>query len=56
MFKVRFVNFGYYSAQTGQTLDEAKKIARRAGFQSAIETEEGSVVASYCPVAGFRSW
>ncbi len=54
MFKVFFTNFGYYSANERPTLEEAKVVARKAGFQSSITSPEGKVVASYCPLLGMR--
>lgn len=53
-FRVYFINFHYHSAQESSTLDEAKKVAKSAGFQSVIE-ENGRVVASFCPVGGFHT-
>ena len=55
MFKIFFLNFGYYSANMAHTLEEAKKIARRAGFQARIDQEEKPVM-SFCPWAGFREF
>ncbi len=54
MFKVHFTNFGYYSANERETLEEAKKVARKAGFQSTIHDPSGEQVASFCPIAGLR--
>lgn len=54
MFKVYFYNFEYYSSREGKTLEEAKEIAREAGFQSAISNEAGEVVASWCCINGFQ--
>ena len=51
MFKVFFINFGYYSANESDTLEGAKKIARKAGFQSRIE-HNGTIVATFCPMNG----
>lgn len=58
MFKVWFVNFGYYSANEASTLEEAKMLCKRAGFQSTVEDSEGNTVASYCPISGWetRKW
>lgn len=55
MFRVFFSNFGYYSQYEGKTLDEAKSICRKACFQARIE-ENGVLVATYCPLAGFRNY
>lgn len=52
MYKVFFINFGYASANEGKSLDEAIKIARRAGFQSTIYSPEATIVATYCPISG----
>lgn len=53
-FRVYFTNFQYYSARECDTLEGARKVARDAGFQSVIE-ENGSAVASFCPIGGFRT-
>lgn len=60
-FRVYFVNFGYYSANEGTTLEEARKIAKKACFQSRIdcysdEHPAGRTVGSFCPIGGFRYW
>jgi hypothetical protein len=54
MFKVYFYNFGYYSSREGKTLEEAKEIARDAGFQCSIYNEAGEHAASWCPLSGFK--
>lgn len=54
MYRVWFVNFGYASANEGRTLEEARKIAKKAGFQSSILGPDGTVVATYDPIAGFQ--
>ncbi len=54
VFRVYFINFGYYSANETSNLDDAKKIAKTACFQSVIECD-GTQVASYCPLRGFNS-
>jgi hypothetical protein len=52
MYKIFFSNFGYYSANTSDTIDGAKKIARAAGFDSVIELD-GYAVCSYLAWFGF---
>lgn len=54
MYKVHFTNFGWTSANERETLEEAQKVARKAGFQSSILDPEGKIVATYCPVMGLR--
>lgn len=54
MYRIWFVNFGYVSANEGKTLEEAKKIAQKAGFQSTILDQDGNVVSTYDTIAGFR--
>jgi hypothetical protein len=55
MFKIHFVNFGYDSVNESETLEGAKKICQKAGFQSVVIDKETNVtVASYCPISGFR--
>jgi hypothetical protein len=54
MYKVYFLNFGYASQNEGSTLEEAKAIARKAGFQSAIYSPSGGLVGTFCPITGFK--
>ena len=53
MFKIYFYNFDYYSSNIGNTLDEAKEIARKACFQCTIYDMNNERVISYCPLSGF---
>lgn len=55
MYKVFFINFGYYSANESETVEQAKSVARAAGYQCHIE-KDGDVILSYMPGAGFRVW
>jgi hypothetical protein len=55
MFRVFFTNFGYFSQDGGATEEDARAIAKRAGFQSQITNPQGDIVATYCPLAGFRT-
>jgi len=55
MFKVFFINFGYYSDNESIDLESAKKVARQAGFQSVIRDPHGKTVASYCPLSGITT-
>lgn len=52
-FSVHFTNFGYTSSLRGRTLDEAREIARKARFQSAIY-EKDVLVGTWCPSVGFK--
>jgi hypothetical protein len=54
-FRVYFTNFDYCSQHEGKTLDEAREIAQKAGFQASILDPQGNVVASWCPIAGFKT-
>ena len=54
MLKVWFTNFGYFSAHESGTLEDAHHLCRRAGFQAQVYSPSGSVVATYCPLAGWR--
>lgn len=56
MYRVYFVNFRYFSQHEAQSLDGAKSIARRAGFESVIYSPEDEPVMSFCPMIGFRTW
>lgn len=55
MYKITFVNFDYDSANQPETIDEAKKVARNAGFQS-IVSYNGEVVGTYCPMLGWKNY
>lgn len=55
MYKVYFVNFGYYSANESATLEGARDIARKAGFQSRVDGPDGRPVASWCPIGGWNA-
>lgn len=52
MYKIYFNNFNYYSANTPDTLKEAKEITRRTGFDSIIELD-GQAVCTYSNAFGF---
>lgn len=52
MYKIFFSNFDYYSVNTSDTIEGAKKIARAAGFDSVIELN-GEAVCTYSGVFGF---
>lgn len=43
MYKIFFLNFNYYSANTSETIEGAKKIARAAGFDSIIKYNDEPV-------------
>jgi len=55
IYRVFFTSFGYYSSNEASTEEEARKIARKAGYQASIE-KDGKIFLSYCPAAGFRNW
>lgn len=54
MFKVWFTNFGYFSADESGTLKGAYLVCRQAGFQAQVYSPGGSIVATYCPMTGWR--
>jgi hypothetical protein len=54
MFRVFFVNHNYFSQNEGRTLEQAKEIARKAGFEAAVYNDYNEVVAIFCPISGFR--
>jgi len=53
MYRIFFYNMGHYSQNEGASLEAAKVIARKAGFQSVIEFQ-GIPVMTFCPLAGFQ--
>ena len=55
MYRVYFMNFKYFSANTSDTLEGAKKIAKDAGFQSVVYDDNDEIVVSFCPISGFRT-
>ena len=52
LHKISFINFGY--SKHAKTLDEAKMIARDAGFESVIFSPEGQPLFSFSPLGGMR--
>lgn len=56
MFRIWFINFGWYSQNEGHNLEEAKKIARKAGFQCRIDDPNGEPIGTWCQIAGWRNW
>jgi hypothetical protein len=52
MWQVFFINFGYASQDIPTSFEQAKAIAKKAGFQSTIWIDE-TLVAAYCPLNGF---
>jgi hypothetical protein len=54
MWKVFFINFGWFSARESNNVEQAVRVARDAGFQSQIYSPQGEIVATYCPLAGLR--
>lgn len=54
-YTIHFFNFGYSSDNQPDNLDDAKKVARRAGFESVIY-EDGEAVMTFSPLYGFRKY
>jgi len=52
MFRVFFINFGWFSRSESNNLDGALEIAKSAGFQSSIYDPADELVASWCPLSG----
>ncbi len=55
MYTIKFVNFGYDSFNKPATIEEAKKVARQAGFDSVIMKDD-EIIGSYCPVRGWVNY
>ena len=53
MYRIWFVNFGYYSANESDTFEKIRSFARQAGFEARIE-KDGKPVAVYSPEFGLR--
>jgi len=56
MFRVFFVNFGWFSQSEAPGLDGALEIAKAACFQSTIFDPSGELVAFWCPLMGTRRY
>ena len=52
MYKVYFSNFYYYSVNISETIEGAKIIAKKAGFDSVIELN-GEAICTYSTLYGF---
>ena len=51
MYTVYFINFGY--GHEADTIELAKLIAVRAGFESAVYSPDKTLVATYSPLSGW---
>lgn len=56
MFRVFYSNFGYFSGSEFETLEEAFAHARKTGFQSTIYKDFDTLVGSWCPLAGEKTF
>lgn len=54
MFRVFFINFGWFSSEESETLEGALKVAKNAGFQSSVYGPGEKLVASWCPLSGTK--
>ena len=54
MYRVFFVNFGYFSQNESASFEEACLIAKRAGFEAAIYNPAGEVCATWSVFGGVR--
>lgn len=55
MYRIYFVNHGYYAQEEHSDLDSAKAHCKRAGFDSRIDGPDGAPVAVYSILSGFRT-
>lgn len=56
MYKIYFVNFGYFSSNEGKTLFDARQIAKNAGFEARIDDPDGNPVATWSPLYGYKEY
>lgn len=54
IYQTSLVNFGY-DVYSGDSLDEAKAAAVKAGFEAAILLD-GALVAWYSPISGWKNY
>jgi len=55
--KLWLTNFGWYAYQGMVfTLEDAKTAARGLGFETTFIDQDGTVVAAYSPLNGFRNY
>lgn len=54
IYQTSLVNFGY-DVYTGNSLEEAKAAAIKAGFESVILLD-GATVATYSPISGWKNY
>lgn len=56
MYQIRLTNFGWlaYNGQTFCCMDSAKKAAKEVGYEATIEKTDGTPVAAYSVIGGFR--
>lgn len=54
MYRIFFVNNGYFSHREFNNADDAKAYQKKTGFQSALYFCD-EVIGFYCPMNGFRN-
>ena len=54
MFKVFFINFGYYTDRTFNTVEEALAYCKDTSFETRISTRDGDIIGTYSPISGFK--
>lgn len=54
MYRIFFVNNGYFSGREFNNADDAKAYQKKTGFQSALYFCD-EVIGFYCPLNGFRT-
>lgn len=54
MFRIYFINHGYWAHEEPETIEVAKEIARKAGFEATIYSGSRPVLA-FSPIGGFRA-
>jgi hypothetical protein len=56
MLTVYFTNHGYASERRFSSLADALAYAKSVCFQAQVHNESGHLLASWCPIAGTRTY
>ena len=55
MYKVFYINFGWASYEVPASLEDALRIARKSGFESAI-LKDDELIGTWSPWFGYIKW
>lgn len=54
MYRIYFINFQYYCQDEFESIDDAKRKVRSAGFEARIEDSHGNMIAFWSPMGGWK--